>query len=82
VRARIVDTSGLEPPEPMQRVLAELDTLAEDEYLVMRHRREPVPLYVILATRSFRHHVRPGAAASFEVVILRASGPVPDEVPA
>jgi hypothetical protein len=82
VRARIVDTSELEPPEPMQVVLAELDALAEDEYLVMRHRREPVPLYVILAARCFRHQVRPGTATPIEVVIWRERGPVPDEGPA
>ena len=81
MRPRYLDTSELEPPEPMQAVLAELATLAEDEYLVMAHRKEPTPLYVILRTKYFCYHGRPGSRTPFELVIWREDGPTPDEVP-
>lgn len=77
MRARVLDTSGLEPPQPMQQVLVALGELAADEYLVMQHRREPLPLYPLLARLGFCHRVRRGRTTTFEVVIWRATDPEP-----
>jgi uncharacterized protein (DUF2249 family) len=77
MRLRLLDVSDLEPPEPMLQVLAALTDLADDEALLMRHRREPVPLYAVLAGQGYRHsaRVRPSQAHGgevWEVTIWRA----------
>lgn len=68
-RARIVDVSDLEPPRPMEVALATLRELADDEYLVFRHRREPFPLYAMLTEMGFSYRVRAGTVTPIEVVI-------------
>ncbi|MBI5851960.1 MAG: DUF2249 domain-containing protein [Planctomycetes bacterium] len=73
VRARILDVSGLEPPQPMILVLELLRSLAPDEYVVFRHRHEPRPLYPILGELGFAWRVREGRAAPIEVVIWPAA---------
>lgn len=78
MRAVRIDTSGLEPPEPMARALEALGALAADEYLVMAHRREPLPLYDLLPVLGFQYRARPGASTAFEVVVWRAGQPDPE----
>ena len=75
--ARTGDVHDLEPPRPMQVVLDALRTLEDGEHLVVRHRREPFPLYPMLAELGFVHRVRPGTATRFEIVIWRATEPDP-----
>jgi len=67
----LLDVSDLEPPEPMVKVLAEMDTLSAGEYVRMLHRMEPVPLYSVLRRDDFRYHTRFGKVAAFEVFIWR-----------
>jgi uncharacterized protein (DUF2249 family) len=50
-----LDVSDLEPPEPLERVLAALDELGDGEFLHMLHRREPFLLYPELERRGFRY---------------------------
>lgn len=76
--ARIVDVSGLEPPQPMQVALEQLRTLGAEDYLVLQHRREPIPLYAMLGQLGFAHRVRKGAATAIEVVIWRRGTPEPE----
>ncbi len=52
---RELDVRGLEPPEPMERVLATIDGLRYDDVLLVRHHREPLFLYPILSDRGFSH---------------------------
>jgi Uncharacterized conserved protein (DUF2249) len=52
---RIIDGRDMEPPEPLERALAELATLAPDAELVMLLHCEPLPLYDILERNGFRH---------------------------
>lgn len=78
---RRLDVSRLEPPEPMVQALAALRELGADEYLVIAHRREPVPLYDLLPGLGFRHRVQQGAATAFEIVIWRQAGPEPEAGP-
>jgi hypothetical protein len=77
VRPRHVDVRELEPPLPLVRALAAVQSLAADEYLVLHHRREPVPLYELLSAMGFAHQTRSAAADRFEIMIWRAAGPAP-----
>lgn len=52
---RILDVSGLEPPEPLQQALAAIDTLATGMCLCLLHRRDPLLLYPILEQQGFDH---------------------------
>ena len=79
MRARFVDVSALPAPEPLQVVLDALGELAPGEYLVLAHRREPFPLYELLAGRGFRHRVRRGSRTPFEILVWRAGSPPPAE---
>jgi uncharacterized protein (DUF2249 family) len=45
---RVVDTRGLQPPEPFERAMTALCELAPDEVLVLVLDRDPVPLYRVL----------------------------------
>jgi hypothetical protein len=50
---RLLDVSALEPPEPLTRILDALDDLQRDDWLRIRHRREPYPLYGMLRDMGF-----------------------------
>ncbi|MCA8976686.1 MAG: DUF2249 domain-containing protein [Planctomycetes bacterium] len=78
MRERRIDVSELEPPQPMTVVLEALQALAEDEYVVLAHRREPFPLYAMLPGLGFAHRTRKGRATAFEVLIWRRAGPTPE----
>lgn len=62
---------GLEPPEPMERVLAALHTLAHDAYLRMVIDREPLPLFALLSRGGFDYEVRGPASGRCEIDIWR-----------
>jgi len=48
-----IDNRGLEPPEPMVRILAALSALAEGDQIVALMDREPLLLYPELERRGF-----------------------------
>jgi len=56
-----IDVCGLEPPEPLERVLDALSELAPGQQLRMLIDREPRPLYAILQQNGFTYeqHERP-----------------------
>lgn len=68
---RLLDVSHLEPPEPLVRVLAEVEALQPGEYLRMLHHRDPVPLYPLLEEQGFAYETRPGKQTAFEILIWR-----------
>ena len=68
---RRLDVRELEPPEPLERALAALPGLGPGEYLHMLHRREPLLLYELLESQGFRHCVREGPEAPWEIFIWR-----------
>jgi hypothetical protein len=45
----LVDARGLEPPEPMEKVLQPLDLLRPVQSIRLLLHREPFPLYPLLA---------------------------------
>jgi len=67
----LLDVSMLEPPEPMERVLAAVDELQPGDYLHLLHRREPFPLYPILEEMGFAHMTRTGRTVAYEVFVWR-----------
>jgi uncharacterized protein (DUF2249 family) len=66
-----LDVRGLEPPEPMVRVLARLDTLGPGETLEVLHDRRPLFLYPQLDDRGFRHETDEPAPGLVRIVIRR-----------
>lgn len=63
---------GLEPPEPMERVVAALRTLAVDRYVRMVIDREPFPLYSLLSRHGFDFEANGPVDGRFEIHIWRA----------
>lgn len=55
MKKRSLDVRGLEPPEPLERILGELESLKGDEQLDVTHWREPLLLYPILAERDWQY---------------------------
>lgn len=70
-----LDVRGLEPPQPMVRVLERLQTLGADEELLMIHDRRPMLLYPQLDARGFLHETSEVAPGVFEIRIRHAAGP-------
>jgi len=51
-----VDVSALAPPEPMTVILTKLAKLTKQECLLVKHRRQPFPLYEKLKEAGFSYH--------------------------
>ena len=48
-----LDVSELEPPGPLEKILAALEQLPASDWLRVSHRREPFPLYNMLRQMDF-----------------------------
>lgn len=70
-----LDVGGLEPPEPMVRVLDALDTLGPGERLRVLIDREPVPLYRVLERNGYQYRTTPQADLRYEVLIWQIPHP-------
>lgn len=66
-----IDVRGLEPPQPMMRVLERLETLAPSETLVVLHDRRPMLLYPKLEDRGFAHETDEPEAGLVRIRIRR-----------
>ena len=66
-----LDVRGLEPPEPMERVLDALDRLPATGRLCMLIEREPRPLYRILDNNGYVYSTTPLPGYLYEVRIWR-----------
>lgn len=64
-----LDTRELEPPEPLEQVLEALDRLGPGQRIRMLNRREPYPLYSILAKDGYCHNTRCTETGDFEILI-------------
>ena len=67
-----LDLRGLEPPEPMLRVLERLDTIGPGQSLTVLHDRRPVFLYPQLDARGFHHDTEDLEPGLVRIVIRRA----------
>ena len=70
----VVDVRGLEPPQPMVRVLEEIDRLGPEGELEVRHDRRPVFLYPQLDERGFTHETDEPEPGLVRVLIRRRAG--------
>jgi TusA-related sulfurtransferase len=69
-----LDVRGLEPPEPLVRVLAALETIPAGDRLLLKIDCQPLPLYRVLERNGYIHQERPGSDSVFEITIwLRES---------
>lgn len=74
-RGRVVlDVRGLEPPQPMVRVLEGLDAMGAGDELLVMHDRKPLFLYPQLDDRGFAHETREVAPGLVEILIRRRIG--------
>lgn len=78
--AKVLDNRGLEPPQPMMRILEALETLPDQATLLAINEREPLFLYPELAARGYVYQTTPHPDGSFHIVIGRglmgvAAGP-------
>jgi TusA-related sulfurtransferase len=69
---RLIDGRGMEPPEPLERAMAELATLAPGEELVMLLRCEALPLYSMLERNGFDYRAQRRPDGTNEVRISKA----------
>lgn len=68
----VLDVRGLEPPEPMERVLDALAGMQRGQQLRMRIDREPRPLYRILERNGYRFDAQTTPDGEFEILIRYA----------
>ncbi len=68
-----VDNRGLEPPEPMVRILGRLAELGPEDVLVAHNDREPLFLYPKLAAQGFAFDAERQPDGTYLVTIRRAS---------
>lgn len=66
-----VDARGLEPPQPMVRILEALSELPESAELIARTDRRPMHLYAHLEERGFRADTKEQSNGSFITHIRR-----------
>jgi uncharacterized protein (DUF2249 family) len=64
-----LDVRGLEPPEPLERVLAALDTLPPRGSLLLKIDCRPSPLYRILDRNGYLYDEKPGGESLYEITI-------------
>jgi uncharacterized protein (DUF2249 family) len=67
-----LDVRGLEPPEPLERVLEALTSLQRDQTICMLIDREPRPLYAILQRNGYSHETTLRPDYFYEVRIRHA----------
>lgn len=64
-----LNVCGLEPPEPMERVLDAISQMAPGQRLRMIIDREPRPLYRILDNNGFAHETHSRPDYLYEILI-------------
>lgn len=67
----ILDNRGLEPPQPMMRTLAALETLPKNETLTIINDRRPMFLFEQLEELGLKHHTEQQDDGSFKIEIFR-----------
>ena len=72
----VVDARGLEPPEPMERILEALTILKQGQRVRLRIHREPFPLYRVLQQNGYEWETTYDAEQGIEVVIAEPAQPV------
>ena len=68
-RHKTLDVRGMEPPEPLERVLDAIGDFEPGDTLRLMIDCEPLPLYRILDRNNFAHVAEPGARSLYEITI-------------
>lgn len=71
--AHTLDNRGLQPPEPMVRILETLESMKAGEVLEAINERDPVFLYPELAKRGHAIRVEPRNGGGFRVVVRHSA---------
>ncbi|MHB1173841.1 MAG: DUF2249 domain-containing protein [Sulfuriferula sp.] len=66
-----LDVRGLDPPEPLVKVLIALETLPSGDSLRMLLNREPFPLYGLLQEDGYQYRTETFADGHLEIIIWR-----------
>ena len=72
-REIVLDVRGMEPPEPLERVLETIDDFHQGDVLTLVIDCRPQPLYRILERNGFAFREKPGVESLYEVSIWRDS---------
>lgn len=67
-----LDNRGLEPPQPMLRILDTLENMADDDVLVARNDRQPFFLYPELQERGYAYRIEPVEDGGYRITIWKA----------
>lgn len=67
----VLDNRGLEPPQPMVRTLEALETMKDDETLIIINDRQPMFLYPELDERGYEYETEPYENGSFRITIKK-----------
>jgi tRNA 2-thiouridine synthesizing protein A len=67
----ILDNRGLEPPQPMMRTLAALETLGDGKVLTIINDRRPMFLYEQLEELGYQQRTEPQDDGSFKIEIFK-----------
>jgi uncharacterized protein (DUF2249 family) len=70
-REIVLDVRGMEPPEPLERVLETVDGFAAGDRLKLIIDCHPVPLFRILERNGFAFREEPGVESLYEITIWR-----------
>jgi len=68
----VIDGREMQPPEPLERALAALDTLPENGELVMLLYCQPLPLFNVLRKNGFAWQETLRDDGTHEILIRRA----------
>ena len=72
-----LDVRGMEPPEPLQRVLEAIDGFVQGDRLRLIIDCMPHPLFRVLERNGYCHREEPGTESLYEVTIWRSGGRSP-----
>lgn len=66
---RVIDARAMVHPEPFERVVEALTSLARDERVKLVLDREPIPLYRFLQANGYEYRVSPQPGGIYEILI-------------
>jgi TusA-related sulfurtransferase len=71
-RHETLDVRGMQPPEPIERILTTIGDFKPGDTLTVVIDCEPIPLFRILKLNGFDYHSEPGTSSRYEISIRLA----------
>lgn len=72
-----IDVSNLPAPEPLQRIFEALESLTDDDYLIVVHRKYPRLLFEPLRDAGYQYRVEELDQGGVEITIWPYHNPLP-----